>query len=173
MAQEDGLQDGGNVHGQLPTPREGGAATGPLLPSRLAIGIALVTFGLSCGLIADHSSDHAVSLFLRFCLSSGCNIGCFLIFGSLGLDALLLLLPRQFLKLYTIPLLVPFVPGSGYRQTLRLPCEAGRFCGLLCSLIAAKKSGFGVGSGRAAVGKIVVFGVSQVFVLQNVMLAWR
>ena len=143
---------------------------GSLLLSCLAIGIALVAFGLSCGLIADHPSDQAVRLFLRFCLGSGCNIGCSLMFGSLGLDALLLLLPRPFLELETIPLLVPFVPGRGCRQTLGLPCKAGRFGGLLCGLVAAKKSGFGVGSGRAAVGKIVVFGVSQVCVLQKV---WR
>jgi hypothetical protein len=38
-------------------------------------------------------------------------------------------------------------------------------------LVAAKKSGFGVGSGSAAVSKIVVFGVSQVCVLQEVLLA--
>ena len=119
-------------------PRRGGAAAGPLLLSRLAIGIALVTFGLSCSLIADDSGDHVVGFFPRFCPGSGFNIGCFLVFGSLGLDALLLLLPRPFLKLYTIPLLVPFVPGSGYRQTLCLPCKAGRFCGILCGLVAAK-----------------------------------
>ncbi|EYD75409.1 hypothetical protein Rumeso_03023 [Rubellimicrobium mesophilum DSM 19309] len=87
------------------------------------------------------------------------------------MDALLLLLLRQFLKLYTIPLLVPFLPGCGYRQTLCLPCKAGRFCGILFGLVAAKESGFGVGSGSAAVGKIVVFGVSQVCVLQKVSLA--
>ena len=152
-------------------PRGGGASAGPLLLSRLAVGIALVTFGLPCGLVSDHSSDQVVSLFLRFCPSSGFDIGCFLILGSLGLDALLLFLPRPFLKFDTIPLLVPFFPGSGYRQTLRLPCKAGRFCGILCGLVAAKKSGFGVDSGSAALGKIVVFGVSQVCVLQKVLLA--
>lgn len=87
------------------------------------------------------------------------------------MDALLLLLPRPFLKLYTIPLLVPFVPGRGCRQTLCLPCKAGRFRGVLCGLVAAKKSGLGVGSGSAAVGKIVVLGVSQVCVLQKLWLA--
>lgn len=94
-------------------------------------------------------------------------------FGSLGLEARLLLLPCQLLELQTIPLLVPFFPGIGYCQTLCLPRKAGRFCGILLGLIAAKKSGFGVGSGSAAVGQIVVFGVSQVCVLQNVLSAER
>jgi hypothetical protein len=165
LAHEGELHGSGDDHGQSPLPHGGGAADGPLLLSRLAIGIALVTFGLSCSLIADDSRNHVVSPLPRFCLGSGCNVGCFLVFGSLGLDALLLLLPRQFLELYTIPLVVPLFPGRGYRQTLRLPCKAGRFCGVLSGLVAAKKSGFGVGSRRAAVGKIVFFGVSQVCVL--------
>lgn len=147
----------------------GGAAEGPLLLSRLAVGIALVTLGFPRGLIADHASDQVVGLLLRFSLGPSCYVGCFLIFSSLGFDALLLLPPCQFLKLDTIPLLVPFCSGSGYRQTLCLPCKAGRFCGIFFGLIAAKKSSFGVGSGSAAVGKIVLFGVSQVCVLQKVL----
>ena len=70
-----------------------------LLLSCLAIGIALVAVGLSRSLILDDAGDQVISLLLRFNLGSGCNIGCCLVFGSLSMDALLLLLPLQFLKL--------------------------------------------------------------------------
>src|SRR4028119_444696 len=136
-----------------------------VLLSRLAVGVALVSLSLSRGFIADHSSDQVVGLFARLCLGSGRNVGCLLILGSFGADALLLLLPRQVLKLDPIPLLAPFVPGRGCRQTLCLPRKAGRFCGILLGLVVSKLSGSGVGSGGAAVSKIVVFGVSQASVL--------
>jgi hypothetical protein len=69
------------------------------------------------------------------------------------------------LELYFVPLLAPLVSDCRYRQTLCLPRKAGWFCGILCGSVGSKESRFGVGSGTAAVGKIVVFDVSQVFVL--------
>ena len=83
-------------------------------------------------------------------------------FGSFGTEALLLLLPGLLLELYPVPLRSPFLSGRGDRQSLGLMRQAGRFRGKLCGLILSKLSGFGVGRGGAAVGKIVVLGVSQV-----------
>lgn len=81
----------------------------PLFLSRFAIGIATVALGLSGGLVLDHARD---ALFLGgltcFDFSSRCSIGCRLLFGGFGPNALLLL------ELHPFPFGTPCFPGLGY-----------------------------------------------------------
>ena len=130
-----------------------------LFLSRLAIGVAQIACGLSGGLILDDARNAVfVSLLTCFDFGSGGSIGSCLTFGRFSLNAL------ELLELYPFPLGTPFLPGLGCCHAFFLPCEPGRLSGFLCGTIGLEESRLRLGSGTAAVGKIIVSGVFQICV---------
>lgn len=130
--------------------------TGYVLPLPcFSIGIAPVAFGFSGGLIFRVASATVLlSLVARCFLGLGGSIGCHLVKGC----------TLVLFELFPRALRLPFVPGRGYSQPLFLPCETVRFCGFPCDAVGVKESSFCIGSGATAIGEIVVFLVSHIYV---------
>jgi hypothetical protein len=127
--------------------------------SSFAIDVTPVAFGFAGGLILNHTRNALlISRLARHHLGACCcRDGSFLLCGFC-LNALPLF------GLYPLPRGAPPFAGCGNCLTFYLPREPGRLRSFLCGTKGLKESSFCVGSGLAAIGKLIVSGIFQIFV---------
>lgn len=127
--------------------------------TRFPVCVAQIACGLSRGLVCNHACNALSFRFLalfRFCDCG--SLGSRFSFGRFHFGA------RLLFQFYARALDPPLFPRSGDGCAFRLTRGSRRLVGCPCGLVGVQQSRFCLGGGRAAVGKLAVSRVLQIFV---------
>lgn len=135
--------------------------TWTLGPPGLAVGVAPIAFSLADSLVFQHPRDaFSFRCLARFGFGARRGICCRLPLSGLDYAAFGLV------AFYPFTFKAPRFPGNGDGHAFRLPRQSGGLGGSPCRAIGIQESGLRLRGRSTAVGKVVVSGVLQIFVLQ-------